>query len=54
MRQLDYSSGNKIRDLEVKVKRYEEDMEVKDKRYNVLLNQLGELKKKYTVQEQKL
>lgn len=54
MRQVDYSGVNRTRDLEMKVKRYEDDIEIKDKRYNVLLTQLEELRTKYTLQQQEL
>jgi hypothetical protein len=40
MKQLDYAGVNKSRDMELKLKRYEDNIEIKDKRYNVLLTQL--------------
>ena len=54
MKQLDYAGVNKTKDLELKVKRYEDDIEIKDKRYSVLLSQLEEQKMKYNIQEQEL
>ena len=54
IKQLDYAGLSKTRDLELKLKRYEDDIEIKDKRYSVLLTQLEDLKKRYNLQEQEL
>lgn len=51
-KQLDYTGSSKNRDFEQKLKRYEDDIEIKDRRYNVLLNQLQDLKARYQIQEQ--
>ncbi len=53
-KQLDYIGANRTKDLELKLKRYEDDLEIKDKRYNVLLTQLEDLKNKYNIQQQEL
>lgn len=50
MRQLETVGSNRTRDLEIKLKRHEEDIQIKDKRYNVLLTQLEDMRNKFNQQ----